>query len=166
VRLAPFEPDDAHREVKKGENDLSAMVGAKAPEIECDHWFNSAPLTLQALRGKVVVLAFWSAFNLRGPIVDFIEELRALRDLLKDAGDVAIVCIHDNGQEISEIQQTIDRCGITFPVGRDTDAFKSYQAYGIHYIPQIVLIDKKGILRFFQVDGRLLELIKSLRREG
>ncbi len=164
--LASFEPDTASREIPKGENDLTPMVGAQAPEIECDHWFNSSPLSLQSLRGKVIVLAFWGGFDLRGPILDCIEELRALNDLLRDVDDVAIVCVHDNGKEIDEIQRYIEACRISFPMGRDTEAFKTYQVYGIHNIPQIVLIDKRGALRFFQVDGRLLELIKTLRREG
>ena len=166
VTLAPFEPDIAAREVTKSENDLSSLIGAQAPEITCDHWWNSAPLSLESLRGKVVVMAFWGAFELRGPIRDCIEELRALSDLFKEVNDVAIVCIHDNGKDTEDIQQLVDQCRISFPLGRDTDVFKTYQAYQIHYIPQVLLIDKHGVLRFFQTDGRLLELIKSLRREA
>ena len=166
VTLAPFEPDVSSREVAKGANDLSSMTGAQAPEILCDHWWNSSPLTLESLRGKVVVLAFWGGFDMRGPIHDCIEELRALTDLLKSAADVAIVCVHDNGKDIDDIERSIGQCRISFPLGRDNDEFKTYQAYDIHYIPQVVLIDKHGVLRFFQVEGRLLELIKSLRREA
>jgi peroxiredoxin len=164
--LAPFEPDITQKEIKKGENDLSATMGSLAPELECDHWFNTQPITMESLRGKVVVLAFWTAFDLRGALLDCIEELRALNDLLKDDDDVKFVCIHDNGMEVEEIQKSLDACKITFPVGRDNEAFKTYQAYGVSSIPQIALVDKHGKLRFFQVQGRLLELIKTLRREG
>lgn len=166
VKLKSFEPDLATREVQRGQEDLSSMAGKSAPEIACDAWFNTAPLTLEALRGKVVVLTFWGGFEDRGPIRDCIEELRALYDLFKEAQDVAIVCVHDSGKEPKEVEETVKVFRIPFPIGRDADPFTTYQRYTIHYIPQTVLVDKHGVLRYFQTEGRLLESIKSLRREG
>jgi hypothetical protein len=34
--------------------------GQGAPEITAGRWINSAPLTIEALRGRVVVLEFWT----------------------------------------------------------------------------------------------------------
>jgi hypothetical protein len=166
VALKQFEPDIAEREVHRGENNLSPLIGQPAPEIVCAKWFNSEPLTLGALRGKVVVAVFWSAFDKRGPVRDAIEELRALYDLLKDGNDMAILCVHDAGSEPDEIEQSVKEFRIPFPVGRDADSFQTFEKYLIRYIPQTVLIDRHGLLRYFHTDGRLLELIKSLRREG
>jgi len=36
-------------------------VGKEAPEISAKKWFNTEPLTLAALRGKVVLLEFWGS---------------------------------------------------------------------------------------------------------
>ena len=50
------------------------------------------------------------------------------------------------------------------PIGCDADPFLTFDLYNTNTIPQTVLIDKQGILRYYKVDGRILELIKDLRR--
>jgi len=165
VRLEPFEPDQGPRDATRGENDLRAMVGEPAPEIACSAWFNSEPLALASLRNKVVVLLFWGAFEEHGPLRNAVEEWRALYDALRGVEDVAIVAIHDSVTEAASLEQRIEEYAIEFPVGLDAEPFHTFQAYEIRCIPQAVLIDKRGRLRYFQTEGRLLELIKGLRRE-
>ena len=38
----------------------ASRVGAPAPELAGARWINSAPLTTQALRGRVVLVEFWT----------------------------------------------------------------------------------------------------------
>jgi len=38
----------------------ASRLGAPAPEVAGDRWINSAPLTTQALRGRVVLVEFWT----------------------------------------------------------------------------------------------------------
>ena len=38
----------------------SLRVGDPAPEITGEHWINSPPLTMAGLRGRVVVIEFWT----------------------------------------------------------------------------------------------------------
>lgn len=166
VRLAAFEPDLAQRTLKKSQNDMSEFVGEPAPEIACGAWFNSPPLTLEELRGSVVALTFWGGFDKRALAHDALEELRALADLLREAQDVVFIGIHDCGKEPEEIGQYVRAHRLDFPVARDAEPFQTYGEYNVHYIPQTVLIDRNGVVRYFQTDGRLLELIKVLRREG
>ncbi len=166
VTLQPFEPDLATREVLKGQDDLTALVGKPAPPLTCDAWFNATNLDLESLKGKVVVLTFWGGFEDRGPIRDCIEELRALYDLFKESQDVMIVLVHDSGKEPDEIKEIVKSFNMPFPVGHDKDPYTTYERYGIHYIPETILIDKHGVLRYFQTEGRLLSLIDSLRREA
>ena len=40
--------------------DPDTMVGKPAPKLQVAKWMNSKPLTLSALKGKVVVLDFWA----------------------------------------------------------------------------------------------------------
>jgi len=40
----------------------ASLVGQPAPEISAQYWLNSQPLTLKALRGKVVVVEFWATW--------------------------------------------------------------------------------------------------------
>lgn len=35
-------------------------IGAPAPEVAGDRWINSGPLTIQGLRGRVVLVEFWT----------------------------------------------------------------------------------------------------------
>ena len=165
VRLGPFEPDLGPRRVTRGENDLRAMVDKAAPEIACSAWFNSGPLALASLRGKVVVLLFWGTFEEHGPLRNALEEWRALYDVLRGVEDVAIVAIHDGLTEATQLEQRLEEYAIEFPVGLDAQPFHTFQAYRIRYIPQAVVIDRRGRLRYFQTEGRLLDLIKGLRRE-
>ena len=38
----------------------NSLIGKPAPKLQVQNWTNSKPLTLQGLRGKVVVLDFWA----------------------------------------------------------------------------------------------------------
>lgn len=166
VKLEPFEPDLKGPDGPPGDNKFDGMLGQPAPEITCETWFNSSPLTLASLKGKAVVLLFWGGFDERSAGRSTIEELRALYVLLKNDPEIAFIGIHDGGKESDEVQRYVKDYGIEFPVGLDKEPFQTFGKYDIHYIPQIVLIDKHGVLRYVTVEGRLLELIKSLRREG
>lgn len=166
ARLAPFEPDTADRPVEPMHNDLSGLAGKKAPEFKCDVWFNTQPLSLTDLAGKVVILYFWGLFDDSAYNINRLVELRALHDLLRGVDDVAIVAIHDASIEPPEVEDFIRRMELPYAVGCDADPFFSFVNYGVNMIPQTVLIDKEGTLRYFQVDGRLLELIKDLRRRS
>lgn len=39
-----------------------SMVGQAAPELHASRWYNSEPLTIQSLRGKLVLLDFWAVW--------------------------------------------------------------------------------------------------------
>ncbi len=164
VQLAPFSPDLQPRTPVPGRNDLKGLVGKPAPELRGTQWINSEPLHLADLKGKVVVLLFWAGFDEdMGPVV--IQELLTLHELLADVDDVAFVAVHDAISSAGEIQQYIDGYGIRFPVLRDEDEQTTFSTYGIVFIPQVVVLDKQGKVRYYQTDDRLLTCIKGLRRE-
>mgnify|MGYP001600215159 FL=1 len=92
-------------------------------------------------------------------------QMNTLYEAFRDASDVSFVGIHDSGSEASEVTEYIHAHDVAYPVGIDNET-ATFDLYDIFAIPQIVLIDKKGIFRYFDVEGRLLELIKGLRREA
>jgi protocatechuate 3,4-dioxygenase beta subunit len=175
VKLVAFEPnltpcDPAH--VLNAP--LDALRGKTAPPIACNLWLNVpfdtggqpvAP-TPESLRGKVVVLSFWGGFDQSVEGSAHVRALSTLFPIFSEMGDVALLGVHDVGTEEHELEEYIQELVIPYPVGRDEEAATTYDAYDIMSIPQIVLIDKKGVLRYYDVEGRLLELVKSLRREG
>ena len=165
LKLAPFEPDLEPRSIQPTDNDLTEMVGRPAPPLDCASWLNSVPVALDAMKGKVVVLFFWGGFDDRPESRDVLDELRALHDLYQPVGDVAVIAVHDSGSSADEVRKYLDTFNVTFSVGCDAEPGKTFEAYRVRYIPQVVVLDKKGAVRYFQTRGRLLELIKSLRRE-
>ncbi|HPO15463.1 MAG TPA: carboxypeptidase regulatory-like domain-containing protein [Candidatus Hydrogenedentes bacterium] len=165
ITLEAFEPDTSIRPPALDESDLTSLLGKPAPEWSCSEWFNSEPRSLESLRGKVVMLTFWAGFDTSPKGVNRMEELRALHDLFHGADNLQFIGIHDETSEKDEIKQYVERLGVAFPVGRDAEPSKTFSTYGIGAIPVTILIDKKGILRYFTVTGRLLELIKVLQTE-
>jgi len=164
VTLEQFTPDLAIRNPIPGANNLSGLQGKAAPPLTGDAWMNCDPVTMSDLRGKVVVLLFWAGFDESiGPVM--LRELHVIHELLKGVDDVAFLSVHDAISSAEEIKEYIKYFNVPYPVLRDSNEQTTFGAYGIVFIPQLVLIDKKGVLRYYQTEGRLLELIKGLRRE-
>ena len=165
VQLEPFEVDLSKRPPIMGRNDLSSMIGKPAPAFQCSDWFNTQPLDLAALKGKVVVMTLWGGFDDSPFAMNRLGELRALHDLYQGVDDVVVLGIHDASSEPDEIADYLKRLDVRFPVGRDADPFVTFSNYKTTFIPQTVLIDREGTLRQDQIEGRLLEMIKALRRK-
>ena len=135
----------------------------------CRAWFNlpegQEAVKLSDLRGKVVVLMLWAGFDESPRNKQHIAEMNALCTLYADATDVAIVSVHDGAATPQSVTQFIEQLGAAFPVGCDVESSETFKRYRTGYVPQIVLIDKAGAVRFYITDGKLLELIKLLHRE-
>ena len=164
--LEPFEPDLLRRSPEMGRNNLEALLGEEAPAIQCSDWFNTPPLTMEALRGKVVVLTFWGGFDDSQFARNRMMELCVLHELFREREDVVVIALHDASSDLEEIEEYMLQYGIEFPVGKDADPFVSFVNYGINFIPQTVLIDKQGVVQYYQPEMRLLELVKALRRRS
>lgn len=172
VALVEFEPNVAPCDPARVLNKLDGFRNKKAPEIDCKQWFNlpaeggGAPkLAMEALKGKVVVLIFWGGFDTTPKGLTRLMQMNTLYEAFRDAGDVKFVGIHDSGSSPGEVTEYVNTYDVRYPVGIDNET-ATFDLYDIFAIPQIVLIDKRGIFRYYDVDGRLLELIKSLRREA
>ena len=169
LALADFKPDTAPRSIKEGTGDQAAVVGKPAPELVCDAWFNSKPLTLASLRGKVVVLTFWSGFDTDGPGRNRIEELRALYDVFLegvDTKEVVFIAVHDSSDVSKMVERFTQDYKIPFASARDKNPSQTTEKYQVIVLPQTFLIDKRGVVRYTDISGRLLELIKTLRDEA
>jgi cytochrome c biogenesis protein CcdA/thiol-disulfide isomerase/thioredoxin len=110
-------------------------------------WFNSKPLTVAGLRGKVVLVDFWT--------YSCVNCLRTLPHL--EAWDAAyrkrglvIVGVHTPEfafeHVASNVGAAIERLGIEYPVFQDND-FETWNAYANQYWPAEYLIDRTGHVR-------------------
>ncbi|MFM1919674.1 MAG: Thiol-disulfide oxidoreductase ResA [Candidatus Hydrogenedentota bacterium] len=154
----PDEPEDAPKIPRP-------LVGETAPAWNTAQWFNSEPLTLEALKGKVVVMAFWASFDDSPQGLDVVDLMRQLHTAYAGDAQVSIVSLHDATSTVEEVEAFNSSVEPGFPIGLDNQRFETFSAYKVTFIPDLVLIDKKGKLRYRQPGEKLEEYIKILRRE-
>ena len=116
-----------------------------APELAGGaSWFNvSKPLTLADLKGKVVLLDFWTYCCIN--CMHIIPDLKKLET--KYSKELVVIGVHSakfqNEREAENIRQAILRYGIEHPVINDSN-LAIWQAYGARAWPTLVLIDPEG----------------------
>jgi cytochrome c biogenesis protein CcdA/thiol-disulfide isomerase/thioredoxin len=119
-----------------------------APEFTgIDHWLNSKPLTLADLRGKVVLVDFWTY-----SCINCIRTLPYVEGWYQKYASHGFVVVgvhspefafeHDTGN----VSAAIARFGITYPVAQDNE-FSTWNAYNNEYWPAHYLIDATGHIR-------------------
>lgn len=116
-----------------------------APEFTLPRLDTGEPLSLQALRGKVVVINFWASWCL--PCRD---EAPAIEETWRRFRDKEVVVLGVNVQDlVPEARKFIRDTGATFPNVRDRDN-SVYRAYGLTGVPETFFIDRAGrIVRKF-----------------
>ncbi len=168
IRLRDFKPEPPKID-GRWPNELLSLVDKPAPELVCRAWLNlpegQTALKLADLRGKVVVLFLWTGFDRTPRAIQRLSEMMAAHQLYKNTPDVAIVSVHDAAVPPDAVVAYVKELNVRFPVGHDVDASDTFTAYHTGYVPQTVFIDKKGMVRFYTGEEKLLEVIKILRRE-
>ena len=116
----------------------------RAPEFPSGSWFNvGEPLSLRALRGKVVLLDFWTFCCAN--CLHVIEELHALE---RDFGDeLVIIGVHSPKFEHEKSDHAVaaatERYGVAHPVFNDPELWL-WQQYAVRAWPTLVLVDPDG----------------------
>ncbi len=146
--------------------------GGLAPEFSgIAQWLNvPMPLSLQALRGKVVLVDFWTYSCIN--CVRTLPHLTAWDERYKNDG-LVIVGVHTPEfafeRETQNVQNAIQQFNITYPVAQDND-YHTWQNYQNHYWPAEYLIDAKGHIRrtHFGEGGydHMEEAIRALLKEN
>lgn len=127
-----------------------------APELDVTQWFNTPePMTLGALRGKVVLL---HAFQMLCPgcVHSGIPQAQRIAAIFP-ASEVAVIGIHtvfEHHEAMTPVALAafIHEYRLTFPVAVDRPADdgpipSTMAAYGMHGTPSLVLIDRAGRVR-------------------
>lgn len=116
-----------------------------APEIiGIDKWLNSAPLSLEQLKNKVVLIDFWTY-----SCINCIRTLPYLNDWYKKYHDQGLEIIGIHTPEFAfeknsaDVQRAIKAYGIHYPVALDNQ-YVMWQQYSNHYWPAHYLINKQG----------------------
>ena len=111
-------------------------------------WLNGGPLTPDVLKGKVVLVEFWTFECIN--CLNALPYVKALYAKYKDRG-FTIVGVHTPElpaeRVVSNVQQQVRDLGITFPVVIDND-YKIWNAWGNEYWPALYVVDAHGRVRY------------------
>jgi thiol-disulfide isomerase/thioredoxin len=129
---------------------LNIEIPTAAPEIAAGlEWINGNPRTLADLRGKVVLVNFWT-FG----CINCQRTLPHVKDLYAKyhAKGFEIVGVHspefDYEKEIGNVRKAVVDEGITWPVVQD-NGFVTWKRYRNRFWPAFYYLDKTGRLRHF-----------------
>jgi cytochrome c biogenesis protein CcdA/thiol-disulfide isomerase/thioredoxin len=153
-----------HSAADEGLRDFGA-----APEFAgISRWLNTPeghPLTVAGLRGKVVLVDFWTYSCVN--CLRTLPYLRAWDKAYRDKG-LQIVGVHTPEfafeHEADNVRGAVARLGVRYPVALDND-FGTWNAYGNRYWPAKYLIDRDGHVRFVHFgEGAYGETEQVIRR--
>ena len=119
-----------------------------APEVQgATQWLNSPPLQLSALRGKVVLVDFWTYSCIN--CLRTLPYLKAWDEKYRAQG-LVIIGVHAPEfafeKDERNVSKAIAELGIKYPVAMDND-FAIWNAYQNEYWPAHYLIDAQGRVR-------------------
>jgi cytochrome c biogenesis protein CcdA/thiol-disulfide isomerase/thioredoxin len=110
-------------------------------------WINSRPLTLQSLRGKVVLVDFWTYSCIN--CLRTLPYLKSWDERYRSKG-LVIVGVHTPEfafeHDLGNVRAAVKRLGVRYPVALDND-YGSWNAYGNNYWPADYLVDQAGHVR-------------------
>ncbi|HSW70296.1 MAG TPA: cytochrome c biogenesis protein DipZ [Gammaproteobacteria bacterium] len=118
-----------------------------APTIQgINQWINSPPLTIQQLRGKVILIDFWTY-----SCINCIRTLPYLKNWYSKYHDKGfeIIGVHspefDFEKDFNNVKNAVKEQGITYPVALDNN-FLTWKNFDNHYWPAHYLIDQNGFV--------------------
>ncbi len=158
------------RNVEHG-HELQALIGQQATPLAIESWVNGSPLAAEDLKGKVVLLDFWSVWC--GPCIATFPHLREWQNQYADKGlvivgltryydyiwddaagrpmraknkeDVPPDVEHEMLKRFAKLHNLQHRFAI------QTDASSVAGAFAVKGIPHVVVIDRQGIIRMVRV---------------
>lgn len=116
-----------------------------APEFTgIEKWLNSDALTMAQLKGKVVLVDFWTYSCIN--CIRTLPHITKWYETYKDQGFV-VVGVHTPEfafeKVVSNVETALQRYGINYPVALDNN-YRTWEAYENQYWPAHYLIDKDG----------------------
>ncbi len=142
-----------------------ADEGAMPEFVAGREWINSAPLTKESLKGKVVLVDFWTfdCINCRHAL----PYVKALYAKYKDQGFV-VVGVHTpelaRERVPGNVRNAVTELGVTYPVVIDGD-YAIWNAWNNQYWPAAYFVDATGRVRFHNFgEGRYDEQDAVVRK--
>lgn len=140
-----------------------------APDVVSGTWLNAQAGKMSALRGKVVLVEFWTLScvncrNLEPYIKQWSEQYRSQ--------GLEVISVHapefNHERELNSVRARVEQAGIRYPVAIDND-YTNWNRYRNQVWPTLYLVDRNGMLRDRKIgDGDYIDTeqrIQALLRE-
>ncbi len=145
----PAPAPTATQQPATGSMETGGDVGEFAPEFTgISAWINSNPLTMNELRGRVVLVDFWTYTCIN--CIRTYPFLKLWNSRYADDG-LVIVGVHSPEFEFEKdydnVVEASEKDAIVWPIAQDND-FRTWRSYSNRFWPAKYLIDKDGIVRY------------------
>jgi thiol-disulfide isomerase/thioredoxin len=111
-------------------------------------WLNSQPLTAADLRGKVVLVDFWTYTCINW--LRTLPYVRAWAEKYSEHG-LVVIGVHtpefEFEQDVDNVRRAVEKLGISYPVATDND-YDVWRAFHNHAWPALFFVDAEGSVRF------------------
>jgi thiol-disulfide isomerase/thioredoxin len=140
--LAPF---------RASSTTFKSSESATAPDLAAGEWINSEPLKLKDLRGRVVLVEFWTfgCYNCRNTL----PFVKSWNDRYREQG-LTVIGVHspefDEERKVENLRREVASLAIRYPVVTDND-YQTWNAYNVEAWPTTFLLDKQGRIRWKHV---------------
>ncbi len=146
------------------------QVGGQAPDFQgISNWINSEPLTLAELKGKVVLVDFWTY-----TCVNCIRTMPHLKEWHAKYAEkgLVIVGVHSPEFEFEKVTENVANAaqdfGLNYPIAQDND-FATWRAYNNQFWPAKYLLDQEGKVHYThfgegaykQTESKIRELLEQ-----
>ncbi|HET6372586.1 MAG TPA: redoxin domain-containing protein [Candidatus Polarisedimenticolia bacterium] len=137
--------------VIRGGTGPNEPVGRPAPEITSDTWLNAPPQSIAKLKGRVVLVEFWTfgCYNCR----NVEPHVKAWHDRYSASG-LTVIGVHapefPHEAKLEALKKYVEENHIRYAVAVDND-LANWTRYDNQYWPAIYLIDKKGVVRHLKI---------------
>ncbi|MGW8389767.1 thioredoxin family protein [Pseudoduganella sp. HUAS MS19] len=151
-----------------GASASAATAPFEAPEFSgITQWLNSEPLTMKQLRGKVILVDFWTYDCIN--CINTLSHVVKWHDKYKDKG-LVVVGVHTPEyafeRKTENVRTALKRFDIRYPVAQD-NRYATWNAYNNRYWPAFYLVNKKGQVvythfgegRYEQTEARIQQLL-------
>jgi len=141
------------------------MVGMKAPDVTSPAWINAEPQSLGSLRGRVVLVEFWTfgCYNCR-TVELYVKQWH---ERYTDRG-LVVIGIHSPEfayeKNVEAVTRYVQEHNIRYAVAVDNE-FVNWHRFGNRYVPTMYLIDKSGVVRYVRIgEGGYRETEQLIQR--
>ncbi|WP_426320296.1 thioredoxin family protein [Pseudoduganella sp. R-43] len=146
----------------------AATAPFEAPEFSgITQWLNSEPLTMKQLRGKVILVDFWTYDCIN--CINTLSHVVQWHDKYKDKG-LVVIGVHTPEyafeRKTENVRTALKRFDIRYPVAQD-NRYATWNAYNNRYWPAFYLVNKKGQVvythfgegQYEQTEARIQQLL-------